>query len=161
MACSLISQCAAVEAVVAWVGMAGQAEMLASIGVNEAQAQGTLLSTQPTAKGLFLGLQLLSCNQWHTGVKNPLDKQLQSWDAPVLNLHSGPGLQVNDAFYTEDIRAACSPRDAFTSLTHFKRDIPCVGCLAVLLGEQPRGHHKSLHSPHSHTSPANTFTQCV
>lgn len=46
-------------------------------------------------------------------------------------------------------------------LPHFKRDIPCVGCLAVLLGGQPRGHHKSLHSPYSHTSPANTFIHCV
>lgn len=89
-----------------------------------------------------------------------LDKQLQSWDAPVLNLHSGHGLQVNDAFYTEDMRAACLPRDVLHHLPHFKRDSPCVGCLAVLLGGQPRGHHKSLHSPHTHTAPANTFTHC-
>lgn len=65
MACSLMSQCAAVVAAVAWVADA------ASIGVNEAQAQGALLFTHPTAKGLFLGLQLLSCNQWFTGTKNP------------------------------------------------------------------------------------------
>lgn len=91
----------------------------------------------------------------------PLDKQLQSRDAPALNLHSGHGPRVNDAFCTEDIRAVCLPRDAFTSFTPLQKGQPLCGVPGCAVGEQPMGHPKSLHSPHSYTSPANIFTHGV
>lgn len=144
-------------AAVAWVGHCWAGTDASQHWGVRSPGTGSTAVHPPTAKGLFMGLSTspaVTSGMQESKIHDSTGQtELQSRDAPALNLHSGHGLQVNDAFCTEEIRAACLPRDAFTALTHFKRESPCVGCLAGQLGGQPMGHYKSLHSPHSYASP--------
>lgn len=128
MACSLILQ---------WLECL---EMPASFGVYEAQAQGALLSTHPTgfSWASLPSPAVTSGTQESKIHESSAQTKLQSRDAPALNLHSGHGLQVNDAFCTGEIRAACLPRDAFTSLyPTSKGTAPVSGTWLCCWGENP------------------------